>query len=141
MNKPIRTYDDLVARRQQLEKLLETQKELIHYELKELAEGLEPIRKSISTLHKFLTRDHSNIFLSSGANSLIDLVVKKGILSRSGWLTRLLVPIFLKNYSSNLIAKNKPRWMEKLFSWIGPKHHNGKQEEPAEEDNDQENLR
>jgi hypothetical protein len=73
-----------------------------------------------------VTRDTSSLVLNTTVNSLIDAVVKKGLLSKTGWIPKLLIPLFLKNYTSHYIADHKDKWSQKLFAWIGPKNHNGK---------------
>jgi len=121
MNKRIQTYDDLLKEKQQLEILLQAQKELIRYDIKDVKAG---IQQSVSSAGKIFTRDTTNLLLTSGANRLIDIVVKHGILGRAGWVLRFLVPFALKNYSSHYIADHKNQWFRKLFSWIG--NRNGK---------------
>jgi hypothetical protein len=59
-------------------------------------------------------------------------LVKNFILSRAGWLTRLVVPFFLKNYSSHFLAEQKDKWIEKLKNWLG--HKNGKEHHNEEKE-------
>ena len=123
MSKRIHTYEDLVEERQRLETLLEAQKELIGYDFDEVKQKMLNAAVGVG---KIFTRDTGNLLLTSGSNKLIDLVVKKLLLSRAGRLTRLVVPFLLKNYSSHYIADHKEQWINKLFSWIGRKNQNGK---------------
>ncbi|NOT51278.1 MAG: hypothetical protein HOP10_08380 [Chitinophagaceae bacterium] len=126
MTKKISTYGDLLRQEEQLEELLKAQKELLVYDLREIKEQLKPASAALSFISKITTRDKSNFLLNAGGNKLIDLVVKKLILGKAGWLTRLAVPFFLKNYSSHFIADHKDDWTEKLFSWFGQKNGKGK---------------
>ena len=107
---------------------------MVNEDFKALGESLEPVRNAVSVAGKLFTRDESNILLNVGMGTLIDLLIKKLLLSKSGWLTRILVPFFLKNYSSHL---NGDAIMKKFFSWIGKKHHNG-QEKAAEAEREHE---
>jgi hypothetical protein len=129
MNK-ILTYEDLLKEKQQLEVLLQAQKELLRYDLQELRGQLLPAKNTaqdtFSFLGKIFKRKKSVPLLTGGANRVIDLVVKKLLLARSGWLTRLVVPLLIKNFSSHLIAENKGKFVSKLFHWIGKKNANGK---------------
>jgi hypothetical protein len=61
-----------------------------------------------------------------GANTLIDVFVKKMILGRAGWVVKTVVPFLLKNYSSHVISDNNKSIFRKIFSWIGKKNANGK---------------
>jgi hypothetical protein len=128
MNKRIQSYSDLVAERERLQMLLEMQKEIVSGDIAEIKEQLKPVTSFLSFSGKLITRDGSNFVLNAGANTIIDLVVKKLILSRAGWLTRRVVPFLLKNYSSHFLSENKGVLLEKLFSWIGKRNANGKEE-------------
>ena len=121
MNKRIKTYDDLVKQKQQLELLLEAQKELIKYDFQEVK--IET-RAALAGAGKAFTRDTSNLLITAGTNKLIDAVIKNVLLSRAGWVMRLVIPFFLKNFSSHYIADHKNSWFKKLFAWVG--HKNGK---------------
>lgn len=131
MTNKIRTYQDLLRHEEQLEELLKAQKELLVLDLRELKEEIRPATAALSFISKITTRDKSNFLLNAGVNKLVDLVVKKLILGKAGWLTRLAVPFFLKNYSSHFVADHKEEWLDKLFSWVSYK--NGKDQEVSQE--------
>ena len=126
MSRPIKTYEDLLKEKLHLEVLLQAQKELVMYDLGQLKQELKPAATAFNFLGKIVTRERNNLLVNEGANKLIDLVFKKLILSRSGWLTKLAVPYFLKNYSSHFIAEHKDQFMEKLVSLVSHKNGNGK---------------
>lgn len=121
MNKRIQTYEDLLREKQQLEVLLKAQKELIRYDWQDIKVGLKPVTNLLSLVG---TRE-KGMFLTAGSNKLIDLVLKKVLLARSGWLTRLVIPFLVKNISSHVVVDREKSWMKKLFAWIGPKNRNG----------------
>ena len=125
MSKQIKTYQDLLKEKEQLELLLKAQKELIVADIHDIKNDLRPAIDAVSFLGKIATRDKSDILITGAANQLIDLVFKKLILARTGWITRLVVPFFIKNYSSHFIGDHKKEWVKKLFSWIGHKNSNG----------------
>jgi hypothetical protein len=127
MTKQIRSYSDLQEEKLRLRALLKEQKQLVHHDIQEIKAELAPVRNAISFAGKMVTRDTGgNLALNVGANALIDLVVKKFILGKAGWLAKTLVPFLLKNYSSHVISDNKDSIFKKLFSWIGKKRANGK---------------
>lgn len=125
MNKRIKTYDDLLEEKQQMEVLLKAQKELIRLDAQQLKAEFDPAVKTFGLLGKMFTKDRSNALLSTGADTVIDLVVKRVLLGKAGWITRLIVPFFLKNVSSHMIADKKDTLLQKVFS-IFRKNHNGK---------------
>jgi hypothetical protein len=127
MSKPIKTYDDLQKERQRLEVLLQSQKEILRNDIAGLKQELQPAVRAFSFLGKIFTREKGNLLLTGGMNRLVDLVFKKLILSRTGWITRLVVPFLIKNYSSHIVAEHKTEWIKKLFSLFGRKHHHNGQ--------------
>jgi len=124
MKRKIRSYEDLEKEEQLLEELLRAQKQLIQLDVQVLRNQLKPASMAFQFFNKITTVDKSNLLLNEGANKVIDLLLNKFILARSGWITKFLVPIFLKNYSSHLIGENKMNIVEKVFSLFGGK--NGK---------------
>src|SRR5689334_2957609 len=101
MKRKIRTYEDLEREEQLLEGLLRSQKELIQIEIKLLKEQLKPAQVALGFVGKITTADTHNPLLTGGANTIIDAVLKNFVLARSGWITKMLVPFFVKNYSSH----------------------------------------
>src|SRR6186997_3649114 len=129
MKRKIKSYEDLEKEEQLLEELLQTQKQLIQLDVQVLKQQLKPATMALKFFNKITTVDKSNLLLNEGANKVIDLVFNKLILARSGWITRFLVPMFMKNYSSHLIGDNKANIFEKVFSLFGRK--NGRTSTPS----------
>jgi hypothetical protein len=126
MNKAIRSYDDLLNQEKQMEELLQAQKELLMSDLNQLKEEIRPATTALTFFSRIITRDRNNLLVNGGVDRIIDLVFRKVLLARSGWLTRLTVPFFIKNYSSHLIADHKGQLVERFFSWFSHKNGNGK---------------
>ena len=122
MKRKIRSYEDLEREEQLLEELLQTQKQLIQLDIQVLKNQMKPASMALQFFNKITTVDKSNLFLNEGANKAIDFVLNKFVLARAGWITKFLVPIFLKNYSSHLIGDNKANIVEKVFSLFGRKN-------------------
>lgn len=118
MSKPIRTYDDLLAHELQLEQLLKAQKELIYYDVLAIKEDLKPVLNAVNFAKKFFTRNNDHSLLVNGTNALVDLLLKKVVLSRSGWLSRMVIPFLAKNISSHLMAENKAHLARAIASWV-----------------------
>ena len=133
MTKPIRTYDDLLEEKARLKLLLSAQKELVRQDINQLKQELAPVKSAISMVGKFATKDNRNWILTTAADTIIDLVVRKMVLSKAGFITKLAVPFFMKNFSSHIIADNKDKIISKLSSWFGKKNTNGKEHISKEE--------
>ena len=126
MKRKIRTYEDLEREEQLLEQLLRSQKELIQIEIGLLKQQLRPAQVALQFVGKLTTRDMHNPLITQGANTVIDLLLKKFLLAKSGWVTKMLVPFFVKNYSSHLIADNKDTIVNKVSSVFTNKNGKGK---------------
>jgi hypothetical protein len=135
MNKRFKSYDDLLNEKQQLEILLQAQKQLIRADIVELKLQLKPITDTIEVIKKFTTKDKTSLLLTIGSDLAINAVVKNFILSRAGWFTKIVVPFFLKNYSSHFLAEQKEKWLDKLAAWLN--HRNGKEKKKEEEKEEQ----
>lgn len=133
MTKPIRTYEDLLEEKARLKLLLSAQKELVRQDINQLKQELAPVRSAISIVGKFATKDNRSWILTTAADTIIDIVVKRMLLSKAGFFTKLAVPFFMKNFSSHIIADNKDKIISKLSSWFGKKNPNGKETFPSEE--------
>src|SRR5687768_4169969 len=126
MTKPIRTYEDLLEEKARLKLLLNAQKELVRQDINQLKQELAPVRSAISMVGKLTTKENRYDILTIAADTVIDLVVRKMVLSKAGFITKLAVPFFMKNFSSHVIADNKDKIISKLASWFGKKNANGK---------------
>ncbi len=125
MRRTISSYNDLLREKYMLEQLLQARKELVVHDFEQLKMELRPATAALGFINKITSRDSSNFLVTQGVNKLIDLVVRRGVLARAGWLTKFIVPFFLKNYSSHVIADHKDEFMRGLMSLISKKHSNG----------------
>jgi len=131
----ITTYNELVEEKKRLEELLKAQKQLLRADVEAIKAQLHPVKAAIDTLKKFTTRDRTNLLLTMGSDAVINLVVKNFLLKKTGWLTKLMVPLLVKNYASHVVNENKEKWFQKLFSWVGNK--NGKHKAKEETENEE----
>jgi len=132
MTKQIATYQDLLDEKERLQQLLKAQKELVRADFNEVKEEFAPVRSAFHMIGKFTTRDKSNPLLSGVAGTAIDLLVRRFLLARTGWLTKLAVPFLMKNFSSHVLGENKKPILKKLFSLFGKKPHMNGKMKPAD---------
>ena len=125
MKRKIRSYEDLEREEQLLEELLQAQKELVELDIQQLKTQLKPAVVALRFFNNITTVDKSNPLLNEGANTAIDFILKKLVFAKAGWITKLLVPMVVKNYSSHFIADHKQDFVQKIFSLFGG-NKNGK---------------
>ena len=124
----IKTYKDLVEEKERLQALLLVQKARIRDDFHVLKQEVKPAISAIAFLGKFTSRDKSSPLLTGFTNMVIDIVLKKLVLARAGWLPKLILPLFAKNASSHYIADNQNKIWNKIFSLF--RHKNGKHPNP-----------
>lgn len=123
MKRKITSYEDLEREEQLLEELLQAQKQLVLADIEQLKNQLKPATAALKLFNNVISPDKRNPLLTAGANTAIDFLLKKFVLGNSGWITKMVVPYLVKNYSSHLIADNKDSIVQKLFSLIGSKNN------------------
>ena len=126
MKRKIRSYDDLDREEQLLEELLQAQKQLVQLDIAQLKAQLKPAHAALQIFSKITTADKSNPLITQGANTAIDFILKKVVLARAGWITKILVPLVVKNYSSHFIADHKQDIVQKIFSLFSGKNGRAK---------------
>jgi hypothetical protein len=104
MNK-INNYEDLILERKRLESDLAHHKTIITRELDEIKHKVEPITDVVSFFSPSKNPPTNNKLLQAGANLGIELLVRQKLLSKAGWLTKLVLPFILKKVSSRAIEK------------------------------------
>ena len=106
------------------------QKQLVQLDLEQLKAQLKPAHAALQIFSKITKADKSNPLLTQGANTAIDFILKKVVLARAGWITKLLVPLVVKNYSSHYIADHKQDIVQKIFSLFSG-NKNGRANSPS----------
>jgi hypothetical protein len=114
----IKTYDDLCEEKKRLEGLLALHKENVSANWTALKQELNPVNNVVSFFGKLVKRDKTNPLLNIGIDVAGDLVLRKFLLAKTGWATRLVVPLLLKNYSSNVIADKGKAFVQRLRNWL-----------------------
>jgi predicted RecB family nuclease len=125
MNKRIRTYEDLLQEEQRLLEKVKATEALIKEDISGLKHGLKPLNNVVDTIKKFTTRDPVNPLINFGLNLSVDLLIRRLLLNKAGWLTKVVVPFIVKNYSSHLLhQQQRVKLMKKvqdIFNRIRPK--------------------
>jgi hypothetical protein len=101
----INNYEELVLERKKLETQLAHYRLVIDGEVQEIKQKLEPIAKVVSFFSPSKNPSQNNKLLQAGTNLGIELLVRQKLLSKAGWLTKLVLPFILKKVSSRAIEK------------------------------------
>lgn len=125
MIKQINSYKELLEEKARLNALLIQHELQIKEDWQSLKEDLKPAVMVGATLKKLFTRKAGSSAAMLGINLVADGLIKKVLLSKTGWLTRWLIPFLIKNYASHLVDKpqNLIHNLKKLFSRHEKVHH------------------
>jgi len=105
MSKPdIKSYKDLIAEKHRLKTQFGIQKQAIKDDFDVLKESLNPVKAVVRSLGKLTTPDKSLGLLNAGLSFGVDMLLRKVLLKKSGWIVRLVAPFFVKNLVSHFAA-------------------------------------
>lgn len=115
--KRIESIKDLRSERARLNLKLIGAEEAIREDIEWIKSELKPVHIAGKFLsNSFINKD--NGLINQGVRSVINTLLKSVVLSRSGWITRLIVPFLVKNISSNFILEKKPELFGILKNFI-----------------------
>ena len=114
MNKTIKTYDDLLEEKERLKSQLDLDKKRITVHWEAMKTEVAPLRSVYGLALKLIKADKSNPLLNAGLGIASDLLLRKFILARAGWLIRLAAPLLVKNYSSHFLAEQGNSLLSKI---------------------------
>jgi hypothetical protein len=125
----IENLKDLRSERARLKLELNVAEETLKEDIEWIKSELRPAHLAGKYLSNTLVNKDDG-FLNVGLRRTIDTVLKSFVLSRAGWITKLVVPFIVKNISSNYVQEKKPEIFGMLKRWISTarkstsSHHN-----------------
>lgn len=119
MNDKIRTYEDLLEEQKRLMGILKGHEELLKQDFIGVKEGLKPVGNALNFVNKMATRDQTGPLANFGLEFGLDLVLRRFLLARAGWFTKIAIPYLVKNYASHLITEEKrDLWIQKINGFM-----------------------
>ena len=132
MTRKIKTYEDLLQEEQRLTAQLKSYKALIKEDIAGIREGLNSVKRVARTVKNLFTREDKGPLLNFGLNFGMDVLLRKVLLGRAGWITKVVVPYVVKNYASHLITEDQRRTVARSVSKVISKFLMKKKKEPFE---------
>jgi hypothetical protein len=118
MTKKITSYKEMLEEEERLKVLLKAQEQQIQLDFQGIKEELRPVTNFANTAKKFFVRKGTQGLTLVAIKLLADGVVKNFVLKKAGWITRIVVPFFLKNYASNF-ANEPGKLVDKIKHLFG----------------------
>jgi hypothetical protein len=123
MNKTITTYEELLREKERLELQLEVHKAAVKMHVEDIKKKLNPVRNVLHFFSNFSAPAATDTLIGTGLGLSVEMIIRKIFFSRTGWITKMLAPILIKNFSANMLMKNKKSLVKKVKSFL---HMNGK---------------
>ena len=115
----IKTYEDLLAEEKRLQALLYSHKESIKDSFAATKESLNPFKAAINTSKSLFTRSKTTPLAKFGVDFGVDVFLRRFVLARAGWFTKIVLPFVVKNYSTYIIKeRHKYKILNKIFSYF-----------------------
>lgn len=99
----INNYEELVQERKKAEARVTALKINMQEDVAIIQKKLHPILNLLPLLNVFKPGEQRSPLIKGVASLGIDLLFGQNLLAKSGWITKLLVPILLKAFSGKVI--------------------------------------
>jgi hypothetical protein len=103
-NKKIETYNDLIEEKARLELVLASKKSDIKQDWQGIKQNFKPVTNVLGFVGKMSKRKHLSPVMDMGVDIIGDVLFRKFLLRKADWVTRLILPVFIKNFSSNTLG-------------------------------------
>ncbi|MDB5196186.1 MAG: hypothetical protein JWP88_556 [Flaviaesturariibacter sp.] len=115
MSKKIATYDDLLEEKARLQELLALQRETVSINFNLVKQEIKPILSGVSnaiiTVSRMGKQPNQNPLVYFGIDLATQMVLRRWLKMKTGWVTRSVVPFVVRYYVSKLAAmKGNPLW-------------------------------
>lgn len=116
MSKKAGSYEAVLEEKHKLELLFDAQKELVKYELSEIAHELDPALNALHYLKKFTQVNSDNPAIQTGINVLIELLAEKINGPDAGFIRTVIIPELLKRYASSVLSGHAEELIQHVIS-------------------------
>ena len=120
----IRTYEDLAAEEKRLRALLYSHEANIKDSFSAVKDSLNPFAQAAETAKKLFFRDKTNPMMAFGLDFGVDVLIRRLLLGKAGWFTKIVVPFFVRNYSSYFLNENnRSKVIQKIVGFFKSKKY------------------
>ena len=116
----IKSYKDLLEEKQRLKLLLHERQIAIKAEFEVVKAKLKPVHTVLEFVEKITTRDKHNPLVNTGIEVGVNFLLRKVVLRNAGWIAKILMPVFVRNYLSHEVEENAG-WINKIGRFLKKK--------------------
>lgn len=104
MKNRMRAYDRLLLEESTLQQQLKLNRQKIGDHVQSLKAKAQPAAIGMGIAKSILTRNGRQPIAQGGLDLMIDLVTKRFLFRKSGWIAKMILPPLLKNISSHALS-------------------------------------
>jgi hypothetical protein len=104
MKNGMKAYDQLLMDETLLQQELKLKQQAITGHVRSLKAKVQPAAIGMGIAKTILTRNGMQPIAQGGLDILIDLMTKKLLFRKSGWIAKMILPPLLKNISSHALT-------------------------------------
>jgi len=109
--------NDLKAERRRLKADIAEKEQLLKADYAGFQDAIRPLQVATNVLSKFVVSKDKDM-ISTGIETALSFVLRNVVLSRAGWLTKMVVPYVAKKYAANKLADNKADLVHTMRDWL-----------------------
>lgn len=117
MKNNIQSIEDIRAERANLKNKLALSQLHMHTRVQAIQQELNPARQALGVVKDVFARPRKGL-LYVGVGIGVDLLLRRRLLKKAGWLPRLVVPFLVQNAAANVIQRNSTSFLEKGLKWF-----------------------
>ena len=125
MSKKISSYEDLLEEKVRLEELLGLQKAAINGSLAAIEDDVRPVTNGLLVVARLLTKigkrnRPTSPLLNVGLDIGVDMLLRRYILRKAGWLSRTLIPLIASTLLARFLnSEKKDGLVSKMNEFFG----------------------
>jgi|GEM_PF-2789500 hypothetical protein len=104
MNK-IRNYKDLLEEKNRLEILANLHEKHLAESWANLKEEFRPVKSAYGFVKKFIVADKSSPLITLISGVVADRFLRKFIFRKADWVSKLVIPVLFRNYSTHVLGR------------------------------------
>lgn len=115
---PIKSMADLKRERRRLKAEIAEHELFLKEDIAAFKESLKPINAVSKFVSKFVSSGGDHTMMNRWVDTAVTFALRNVVLSRAGWITKMVVPILARKYANNKLEENKVDIVETVRGWL-----------------------
>jgi len=115
---PIKSIADLKRERRRLKAEIAEHELILKEDVAGFKDSLKPLNAVSKVVSKFFVAGDDRNVTNKWVDAAVTFALRNVVLSRAGWVTKLVVPMIARNYANNKLQENKADIVDTLRGWL-----------------------